>query len=282
MVTRTHRGRAGPLVRGRRQESGRSILDVATDVGVSPRHLGFVELGRSRPSPELLAVIADRLDVPARELNEWLVAAGHAPRHSETALDGDAIRAVRRSLQAMLDAQDPYPAVAVDRCWTAQLWNASALWLADGVPTEGRGDPTNMFHIGLHPAGFARRTRNFEDWSRHLLHQLDLIVRRTRDPQAIELAARIETWPDIAPRATWSRWVPPVGDPVLPWVIDHGGVELTLFSVMATLGTPLDLTLNELTIELFLPADDTTAAYLRHRRQTSTRRQRPQASTPAV
>src|SRR4051812_47308856 len=119
MPPRTHRGRAGPLVRERRQAAGRSILDLATDVGMSTRHLGFVELGRSRPSPELLALIADRLDVPNRELNEWLLAAGHAPRHPETSLDGEAMRTLRRSLQLMLDAQEPYPAVAVDRCWTA-------------------------------------------------------------------------------------------------------------------------------------------------------------------
>ncbi len=264
-LVRTHRGRAGPLIRERRQAAGRSLLDVATDVGVSTRHLGFVELGRSRPSPELLALVADRLGVPPRELNEWLLAAGHAPRHPETPLDADTMRAVRRSLQAMLDAQEPYPAVAVDRCWTAQLWNESALWLADGIPTEGRGDPTNMFHVSLHPDGFAGRTRNFEHWSLHLLHQLDLIVRRTRAPQAIELAARIETWPGIAPRETWSRWVAPVGDPLLPWILEHGGVQLSLFSVMATLGTPVDLTLSELTVELFLPADDATATHLRRR-----------------
>ncbi len=261
--TRGHRGRAGPLVRERRQDAGRSLLDLATDVGVSTRHLGFVELGRSRPSPELLAIIADRLDVPPRELNDWLVAAGHAPRHTETPLDADTMRVVRCSLQAMLDAQEPYPAVAVDRCWTAQLWNASALWLADGIPTAARGDPTNMFHVSLHPDGFARRTRNFADWSRHLLYQLDLIVRRTRDARATELAAEIETWPDIAPRASWSRWVPPPGDPVLPWVVEHGGEHLSLFSVMATLGTPVDLTLSELTVELFLPADQATTALLR-------------------
>jgi transcriptional regulator with XRE-family HTH domain len=263
--TRGHRGRAGPLVRERRQAVGRSLLDLATDVGVSTRHLGFVELGRSRPSPELLAIIADRLDVPPRELNDWLIAAGHAPRHSETALDADAMRTVRSSLQAMLDALEPYPAVAVDRCWTAQLWNASAVWLADGVPTVARGDPTNMFRISLHPDGFSRRTRNFADWSRHMLHQLDLIVRRTRDPRAVELAAEVETWPGIAPRPTWSRWVPPEGEHVLPWVVEHGGVELSLFSVMATLGTPVDLTLSELTVELFLPADAATAVLLQRR-----------------
>lgn len=269
-TTRTHRGRAGPLVRERRQAAHRSLLDLASDVGVSTRHLGFVELGRSRPSPELLAIIADRLDVPPRELNDWLVAAGHAPRHTETALDATTMQALRTSLQTMLDAQEPHPAVAVDRCFTAQLWNESALWLADGIPTEGRGDPTNMFHVALHPDGFARRTRNFADWSRHQLHQLDLIVRRTRDPRAVALAEEIETWPGIVPREMWSRWVPPPGGPVLPWIVEHRGVDLSLFSVMATLGTPIDLTLGELTVELFLPADVATAAHLRRRRRTST------------
>jgi transcriptional regulator with XRE-family HTH domain len=268
VATRTHRGRAGPLIRERRLAAGRSILDLAVDAGVSARHLGFVELGKARPSPELLMLIADRLGVPVRERNEWLVAAGHAPRHPETPLDAAALGTVRRSLQAMLDAHEPFPAVAVDRCWTAQLWNDAAVWLADGIPTSARGDPTNMFHVSLHPDGFARRTRNFEQWSRYLLGQLDLIVRRTRSAEATELAATIETWPGIAPRDRWSRWVGDVQDPVLPWLVERDGVVLSLFTVMATLGTPVDITLSEMTIELFLPADEATAAHLHDRRAT--------------
>lgn len=266
MAAFTHRGTAGPLIRERREQARRSLLDLAVDVGVSTRHLGFVELGKSRPSPELLTLIAERLDVAPRDQNAWLLAAGYAPRHAETPLDDEQLRVVRRSLQALLDAHEPFPAVAVDRCWTAQLWNDAALWLADGIPTEARGDPTNMFHVSLHPDGFAGRTRNFSEWSGYLLRQLDAIVRRTRSAEAIALAAQVEGWPGIAPRDTWSHWTAASPDPVLSWIVERDGVELSLFTVMATLGTPVDITLSELTIEMFLPADEATAAHLRERR----------------
>jgi transcriptional regulator with XRE-family HTH domain len=250
----------GPLIRERRVSAHRSQLDLALDVGVSARHLSFVELGKSRPSPELLILIANRLGVTAREQNDWLIAAGHAPRHAETPLDDASMAAVRRSLQAFLDAHEPFPAVAIDRCWTVQLWNDASAWLGDGVSREARGDPTNIFRISLHPDGFARRTRNFEQWSAYLLRQLDLIVRRTRLAEAEELAAEIAEWPNIAPRQTWSRWTARADDPVMPWVLEHSGAELSMYTVMATFGTPVDLTLTEMTVELFLAADPLTQA----------------------
>jgi len=259
------RGGVGPLIRERRVSAHRSQLDLALDVGVSARHLSFVELGKARPSPELLMLIANHLGVPAREQNDWLIAAGHAPRHAETPLDDAAMARVRHSLQAFLDAHEPYPAVAIDRCWTVQLWNEASAWLGDGISQEARGDPTNLFRISLHPDGFARRTRNFDQWSAYLLRQLDLIVRRTRSAEAETLAAEIEEWPGIAPRDTWSRWTPRAEDPVMPWVLEHSGVELSMFTVMATLGTPVDLTLTEMTVELFLPADDFTQSYFSRR-----------------
>jgi transcriptional regulator with XRE-family HTH domain len=255
----------GPLIRERRADAHRSQLDLALDVGVSARHLSFVELGKARPSPELLTLIADRLGVPAREQNDWLIAAGHAPRHAETPLDDRAMASVRRSLQAFLDAHEPFPAVAIDRCWTVKLWNEASAWLGDGISAEARGDPTNLFRISLHPDGFARRTRNFDQWSAYLLRQLDMIVRRTRSAEAEALAAEIAEWPRIAPRDTWSRWTPQADEPVMPWVVEHSGAELSMFTVMATVGTPVDLTLTEMTVELFLPADDATRAYLTSR-----------------
>jgi transcriptional regulator with XRE-family HTH domain len=254
------RGGVGPLIRERRVSARRSQLDLALDVGVSARHLSFVELGKARPSPELLILIANRLGVPAREQNDWLIAAGHAPRHAETPLGAASMASVRRSLQAFLDAHEPFPAVAIDRCWTVQLWNDASAWLGNGISAEARGVPTNIFRISLHPDGFARRTRNFDQWSAYLLRQLDLIVRRTRSVEAEALAAEIEEWPGIAPRETWSRWTPRADDPVMPWVLEHSGVELSMYTVMATLGTPVDLTLTEMTVELFLAADPMTQA----------------------
>jgi transcriptional regulator with XRE-family HTH domain len=270
MTARNGRAGVGPLIRERRVSARRSQLALALDVGVSARHLSFVELGKARPSPELVILIADRLGVPAREQNDWLVAAGYAPRHTETPLDAEALRTVRRSLQLFLDAHEPFPAVAVDRWWTVQLWNDAAVWLGEGIPLEARGDPSNIFRISLHPDGFARRTRNFGQWSAYLLRQLDLIVRRTRSPEAEALANEIAEFPGIAPRDRWSRWTPQDTDPIVPWLVEHSGAELSLFTVMATFGTPVDLTLTEMTVELFLPADEATLAFLSARRRATT------------
>ena len=244
----------------------RSQLDLASEVGVSPRHLSFVELGKARPSPELLLRLADHLDVPPREQNDWLLAAGFAPRYPETPLEAGSMEPVRRSLQALLDAHEPFPGVVVDRRWTVQLTNRAAIRLADGVPDDARGVPSNIFRISLHPEGFAARTRNFGEWSPYLLRQLDLAVRRTGDPELTRLAAEVETWPRIPPRATWSRPAhPDRPQPVIPWQLVLDGQELSMFTTMSTFGTPIDLTLSELTIELFFPADlDTETAFRRH------------------
>jgi transcriptional regulator with XRE-family HTH domain len=260
------RGEVGPLLRQRRRQTHRSQLDLANEVGVSPRHLSFVELGKSRPSPELLTLIATHLDVPLRDQNSWLLAAGYAPRFTQTALDDEALDGIRCSIQALLDGHEPYPAAAVDRNWTAQLWNRAALRLADGIPDEARGTPTNMFRVTLHPDGFARRTRNFDEWAAYMLRQLDLVVSRTRSPELVALADEIAGWPNIPPRDAWAHTTPYGDDPVIPWIVEHHGRDLSFFTVMATLGAPLDVTLAELTVEFFFPADDATASVLNRRR----------------
>jgi transcriptional regulator with XRE-family HTH domain len=239
-------------------------MDLALDAGVSPRHLSFVELGKSRPSPELVVLLADRLDVPLRERNEWLLAAGYAPRYTETPLDGPALARVRRSLQALLDAHEPFPAVVIDRRWTVQLTNHAAIRLAEGISDHARGVPSNIFRISLHPDGFAPRTVNFAEWSGYLLRQLELAVSRTRDPELVTLAAEVETWPGIPPRDTWRHPLPAdEPDVVVPWRLRHGDGELSMFTTMSTFGTPVDVTLSELTLELFFAADDATEAALR-------------------
>ena len=259
---------AGPLIREGRQRARLSQMDLANIVGVSQRHLGFVELGRSRPSPELVLLLAHHLEVPLRERNQWLVAAGYAPRYAETPLEGEALARVRRSLQALLDAHDPFPGVVVDRTWTVQLANNAANRLADGIPPDALHRPSNIFRISLHPEGFARTTRNFDQWSSCLLRQFDTALRRTNDPKLVALAKEAETWPNIPPRSTWAG--PPSADhrdPVVPWQLELDGEECFLFTTMSTFGTPLDVTLDELAIELFFPADAQTESLLRRRAQ---------------
>jgi transcriptional regulator with XRE-family HTH domain len=251
----------GPLIRERRVATRRSQLQLALDVGMSARHLGFVELGRSTPSPELLLAIAECLDVPLRERNRWLISAGHAPRYPESPLTGPALARIRESLQGLLDAHDPFPGVVVDRCWNVRLSNAAASRLVEGIPDDARGVPTNLFRVALHPAGLAGRTRNFASWSAHLLRQLHRLALGNGEMAA--LAAEIATWPAIPARSTWGQLEPHVEpDPVLTWQVQIGGQVYSLYSVMSTFGTPADITLSELTIELFFPADQATRGQL--------------------
>lgn len=252
----------GSLIRQRRAQTRRSQLQLALEAGVSARHLGFVELGRSRPSPGLVLAIAECLHVPLRERNRWLIAAGHAPRYPQTPLAGPALARIRDSLQHLLDAHDPYPGVVVDRRWDVQLANAAARRLAAGIPAIVRGDPTNIFRVALHSAGLAAHTSNPASWPGYLLRQLHLIA--LDDQEAAALADEIARWPAIPPRATWGHLAAPgEPDPVMAWHMRLGGIDVALYTIMSSFGTPADITLAELTIELFFPADQQTEDQLR-------------------
>lgn len=241
-----------------------SQLDLALDVSVSARHLSFVETGRSRPSPELVLAIADRLEVPLRERNTLLLAAGYAPRYSQRSLDDPAMGPVRASVQRMLDAHDPYPGVVIDRCWNIVLANEAAATLVADLPPALLGPPINVYRVCLHPDGLASRTVNFEDWATYLLGQLRRSITLTGDEALVGLADEVRAYPDVAvladrPRA--NEWDDP---PLLvPFVVRLGGDEVSLFTTLTTFGTPLDVTLDELAIELFFPADDRSEAIVR-------------------
>ncbi|WBO68761.1 helix-turn-helix domain-containing protein [Streptomyces camelliae] len=260
----------GDLIRRRRGLARRSQMDLAHGIGISPRHLSFVELGKSRPSPGVLVAIARHLDLPLRERNDWLLAAGYAPRYPETALADSGLSGVRASLQRLLDAHDPFPGAVIDRQWNVRLTNEAGRRLVSGIPEEVRGVPTNIFRTALHPDGLARRTRNFPEWSAHLLRRLDRAVVRTQDPALVALADEITTWPAIPDRRTWSRLSSDgADDPVLSWRVEVGGEELSMFTMMSAFGTPADVTLSELCVELFFPADRATETALRHHAEFS-------------
>jgi transcriptional regulator with XRE-family HTH domain len=255
----------GDLIRQRRAEAHLSQLDLALAAGVSARHLGFVELGRSRPSPRLILTLAQSMDVPLRQRNQWLLAAGYAPHYPETPLAGAELERVRGNLRQLLDAHDPYPGVAVDRRWDVQIANQAAWRMVAGVPERIRGLPANVFRAALHPEGLAPLTANFESWSAYLLEQLSRLA--AQDPLAAGLAAEIEAWPGIPPRSQWAAAPgPDTGGPVLTWEISLGGQALRLHTVMASLGAATDVTLSELTLELFYPADQETENWLRSQR----------------
>ncbi len=255
----------GALIRLWREARGLSQLALSLDVGISSRHLSFVENARSRPSADLLIALATRLEVPLRERNELLLAGGFAPRYRETSIDAPALAMVRTSIDRLLAAHDPYPGVALDRCWNVVIANQAAQRLVELLPAALRTLPFNTFRTGLHPDGLRRLTSNFDQWGAYLLGQLDRLVMRTLDPGASALLDEVTAWPGIR-ELRQSASPASANEPQLlvPVIIDLNGHRLSMFTTLATLGSPLDVTLSELTLELFYPADEDTAQTLRN------------------
>jgi transcriptional regulator with XRE-family HTH domain len=254
----------GELLKQWRARRHRSQLDLALEAGVSARHLSFVETGRSKPSPELVLALAEQLDVPLRERNTLLLAAGFAPRFAETPLDAPAMAKASAALQRMLDAHDPYPGVVLDGRWNVLATNAAAANLAAGVPDALLGPPMNIFRVSLHPDGLGGRTRNFDEWAAYLLVQLRRLAVATADPALEELYAEVSAYPNVAELVSRPGWdqTDEVGL-LIPCRLEVGGAELVLFTTLTTFGTPRDITLSELAVELFYPADDATERLLR-------------------
>ncbi len=176
-------------------------MHLALEVGVSPRHLSFVETGRSKPSPELVESIAEELEIPLRERNTLLLAAGYAPRYRERALEDPAMRFAVESVQRMLDAHDPYPGVLIDRQWNIVRANAAASALTAGLPDALLGPPLNVYRVCLHPDGLAGRTANFSEWAAHLVGQLERSLGLTGDPALQAFARRGPRLPERGDRA---------------------------------------------------------------------------------
>jgi transcriptional regulator with XRE-family HTH domain len=253
----------GDLLRAWRAKRRLSQLEVGLTAGVSSRHLSFIETGRARASAELLVALADVLDMPLRDRNALLLAAGYAPRYSETELDAPDMAAMRQAITRVLEAHDPYPGVALDRHWNIVIANAAAQRMTAVVPPELLTPPLNIFRIGLHPRGMAARTANFDEWGRHMLRELQRLADGSVDHALAALQDEVRGYPNV--RALLSA--PPAAAPsnplLVPCVLDIAGQRLSLFTTLATFGSPRDVTLAELTVELFYPADAATEAALR-------------------
>ncbi|GAA0426003.1 transcriptional regulator [Actinoplanes capillaceus] len=247
-------GEVGMLLRGWRDTRRMSQLDLSGRSGVSTRHLSFVETGRSRPTRQMLLRLAEELDVPLRARNELLLAGGYAPAYPESALDGPPLADVLSALRNLLTGYGPNPAVLVDRHWTMVDGNAAVALFTEGCAPELLAPPVNVLRLALHPAGMAPRIGNLAEWRTHLLHQLDRQAAATSDPVLRELRAELAGYPggevDARP-----------GGLVVPLRFD----DLNMFSMTSVLGTPRDVTLSELAIEAFLPADAATATALGRR-----------------
>ena len=242
-----------------RQRRRMSQLDLASEASISTRHLSFVETGRAQPSREMLLHLAERLEVPLRDRNVLLVAAGFAPSFPERGLDDRAMQPARRAVELILAGHEPHPALAVDRHWQLVSANRAVPPLLAGAAAALLRPPVNVLRLSLHPEGLAPRILNLAEWRAHLLARLRRQIELTADDTLIALLAELSTYPAGVSTS------PPT---------DHGGIAvplrlatprgvLSFLSTTTVFGTPVDVTLSELALETFFPADRATAEALR-------------------
>ncbi|MGV3615728.1 MAG: helix-turn-helix domain-containing protein [Fimbriimonas sp.] len=245
----------GELLKAWRQRRRLSQLDFSLEAEVSSRHLSFIETGRSQPSREMLLHLAERLDVPLRERNVLLITAGYAPAFPERALEDPALFPARQAVGLVLKGHEPYPALAIDRHWQIVAHNDAVPPLLAGLPERWLTPPINVLRLSLHPEGLAPRIENLGEWRTHLMERLRRQIAATGDKALVELQTELETFPapegPSAPNAYAGM--------VVPLRLRTPNGVLSMFSTTMVFGTPQDVTLSELAIESFFPADEATA-----------------------
>jgi len=260
---------AGQLIREWRQRRRMSQLELASTAGISARHLSFVETGRSRPSRAMVLHLAENLDIPLRERNPLLLAAGYAPTYQVTDFAAPEMQSVRDAVERLLAAHEPYPAILVDRRWQLVGANVAAAVLVEGVAPELLGPDCNVLRTSLHPQGLAPRIVNIEQWSAHIVDNVRRQVAITGDDGLRELERELVGYVTdmglvLPPTAEAPRAI------ATPMRLRTDSGELALMTLIATFGTALDITLAELSLETFLPADAATAAVLFERMHSAT------------
>jgi transcriptional regulator with XRE-family HTH domain len=245
----------GSLLREWRERRRLSQLSLALDAGVSTRHLSFVETGRARPSRDMVLHLAEELNVPLRARNALLLSAGYAPAFAERGLDDPALAGARRAVELILAGHEPYPALAVDRGWTIVAANSAVAPLLVGVDPGLMEGAVNVLRLSLHPGGLAPRIVNLAEWRAHLLERLRAQIEATADPQLIALDAELRGYPGEAAVEADSGY----GGVAVPLRIRTSAGVLSFISTTTVFGTPRDVTLSELALETFFPADAATA-----------------------
>jgi transcriptional regulator with XRE-family HTH domain len=253
----------GTALREWRQRRHLSQLDLAVDAEISARHLSFLETGRSSPSREMVLHLAEHLDVPLRERNALLVAAGYAPVFPERPLNDPALDAARKAVELVIEGHEPYPALAIDRRWTLLNANRTAMRMMTAASPELLRPPVNVLRLSLHPSGLAPLIANLAEWHSHIVSRLRRQLELTADPGVEELLREIKTYrvtgtPSGLPSAT-----PDYGGVIIPLRLNTPGGVLSFLSTTTVFGTPIDITLSEIAVEAFFPADAATAEALR-------------------
>jgi transcriptional regulator with XRE-family HTH domain len=251
----------GDHLREWRQRRRMSQLDLALEAEISTRHLSYVETGRSMPSREMVLHLAEQLRIPPRERNVLLVAAGYAPIFVERTLDDPALAAARQAIALVLEAQKPFPAFALDRHWNLVMSNQALPELYEGVAPALLAPPPNALRLSLHPDGLAPRIENLAEWRAHLLARLAQQIDLTADPALIALMSEVRAYP--AGRPARPAPAASANAVLIPLTMRIGAGRLSFFSTTTVFGTPLDVTLSELAIESFFPADEATSRLVR-------------------
>lgn len=244
----------GDQIREWRRRRRLSQMDLALEAEISTRHLSFIETGRARPSREMVLLLAEHLDVPLRERNAMLLGAGHAPVYAERPLDDPELVAARRAIALVLKGHEPFPALAIDRHWNMVTANAAVAPLLEGVAPHLLEGPVNVLRLSLHPEGLAPRIRNLGEWRAHLLERLRRQAWLTSDPALSALLAELSAYPSAEGAGATETF----DSVVVPLRLDTPLGPLSFLSTTTIFGTPRDVTLDELAIEAFFPADEAT------------------------
>ncbi len=236
-----------------------SQMDLALDADISTRHLSFIETGRARPSPDMIQRLADRLEVPHRARNALLLAAGYAPDYAERALDNPEMAGVRKVVDHILKGHEPYPAIAVDRHWNMVASNGAIGILIEQIAPHLLQPPVNVIRLALHPEGLAPQIANFSEWRSHILDRLDRQVEASADPGLAALREEVAAYPSC-----YNDNEGGMENPIaVPLLLDTVVGRIAFVSTITIFGTPVDVTLSELAIEAFFPADAQSAELLR-------------------
>lgn len=258
-VRPTHTPPVGTLLRDWRQRRRLSQLDLALETDVSARHLSFIETGRSTPSREMLIRLAERLDIPLRERNTLLMAAGHAPVYAERPLADPGMASAQRAVTLILQGHMPYPAIAVDSHWTLLQANPIAQALMGSVHPSLLQGPVNVLRVSLHPQGFAPQIVNLADWRAHLLARLHQQIEASGDAVLSALLQELRQYPLPSPDAAPQPHADDdLGGVAVPLRLRTPFGVLSFISTTTVFGTPIDITLSELALETFFPADEAT------------------------
>jgi transcriptional regulator with XRE-family HTH domain len=259
VVAATHRPPVGELIRDWRKRRRLSQFELALAAGVSSRHVSFVETGRSRPSAEMVLQLAEHLDVPLRERNHLLLAAGYAPMFAQRELDAPELGPVREAIDQLLRGHEPYPALVVDGRWGLVAANAAMGRLMRGVAEHLLQAPVNVLRLSLHPDGLAPRIVNLQQWRRHLLDRVAREALLSGDPELRVLHGELAAYP----AGSGSRDLElAYADIAVPLRLRHDGAELAFIATRTAFGTATDVTVSELSIESLFPAEPHTAQAL--------------------